>query len=487
MSPDERPDEAGPGTRGDATPDGELDAAIRAGAPKALATLVRRYGVFDQCEDAVQEALLAAAAQWRENGVPEQPVGWLISVATRRLMDGWRRDNARRQREVTDFLRTPVDPDPAEDTDDTLRLLILCCHPSLTPASQIALTLRSVGGLTTTEVAAALLVPEATVAQRISRAKRLIKDAGARFELPTDDQYDKRLRAVLQVLYLIFNEGHTASSGDTLQRLDLAVEALRITRMLHQSVEPHAQRHRAGANPTQLPAVAGPAQHFPAGASPAQHLPAGASPAQHLPAKADPTQHLPTKAGPAPHPAAPTGEVSGLLALMILTHARRAARTGPGGDLVPADRQDRTRWHHEEITEGTRLIETTLQSGRVGPYQLEAAIAAVHSEADSVESTDWEQIAGLYRILAEIDPGPMVRLGQAVAVAMTDGPDAGIAIVDALADDRHLGDHHRRLSVLAHLHELAGRYDAARALYEAALARTRNTAEQNYLRDRLTH
>ncbi len=422
-------------------PDGELEAAIRAGAPKALATLVRRYGVFDQCEDAVQEALLAASTQWRAHGVPKQPVGWLISVATRRLMDGWRRDNARRQRELTDYLRTPV-VDEVEDTDDTLRLLILCCHPTLSAASQIALTLRSVGGLTTAEVAAALLVPESTVAQRISRAKRQIKDAGARFELPTGEQYDERLRAVLQVLYLIFNEGHTASSGNDLQRLDLAVEALRITRMLHTSLGPRPPAHAAA------------------------------------------TRHSP--ANPAPAPAPPTGEVTGLLALMILTHARRDARTGPGGDLVPADRQDRTRWYTSEIAEGTTLIESALQSGRVGPYQLEAAIAAVHSEADSVESTDWQQIAGLYRILAEIDPGPMVRLGQAVAVAMTDGPDAGIAIVDTLAADRHLGDHHRRLSVLAHLHELAGRYDAARAQYEAALDRTRNTAEQNYLRDRLT-
>jgi RNA polymerase sigma factor (sigma-70 family) len=456
---------------------GELEAAVRAGAPKALATLVRRYGVFDQCEDAVQEALLAASTQWREHGVPEQPVGWLTSVAARRLMDGWRRDNARRHRELTDYLRTPTEADTVEHTDDTLRLLILCCHPSLTPASQIALTLRSVGGLTTAEVAAALLVPEPTVAQRISRAKRLIKDSGATFELPTGPEYDDRLRAVLQVLYLIFNEGHTASSGNDLQRLDLAAEALRITRMLHDSLNPRAQHH-----PPDTP----PAHHHPA--NPTHHHPA-ANPVATPPTALAPTQAAAQhhRAAPSPaHSVAPSGEVAGLLALMILTHARRDARTGPGGDLVPADRQDRTRWYTSEIAEGTTLIEAALQSGRLGPYQLEAAIAAVHSEADSVESTDWEQIAGLYRILAEIDPGPMVRLGQAVAVAMTDGPDAGIAIVDALADDRHLGDHHRRLSVLAHLHELAGRYDAARAQYEAALDRTRNTAEQNYLRDRLT-
>ena len=396
-----------------------LEAAIRAGAPRALAVLVRRYDAFDQCEDAVQEALLEAFVQWRTNGVPEHPVGWLISAATRRLMDGWRRDNARRQREVNDFLRTPAGHgDITEEADDTLRLLVLCCHPALTPASQIALTLRSVGGLTTAEVAAALLVGEPTVAQRISRAKRLIKEAGARFELPTGQEYDDRLRAVLHVLYLIFNEGHTASAGADLQRVDLATEALRITRMLHQ--------------------------------------------------------------------AAPgTGEVTGLLALMILTHARRDARTSPGGDLIPADRQDRTRWYADEIAEGTTLVETALLSGAVGAYQLEAAIAAVHSEADSVESTDWEQIAGLYRILAQIDPGPMVALGSAVAVAMTDGPQAGIAIVEDLAGDRYLGDHHRRLSVLAHLQELAGRHDLAREHYLAALERTRNAAEQNYLRGRI--
>jgi RNA polymerase sigma factor (sigma-70 family) len=396
----------------------ELEAAIRAAAPQALAALVRRYDAFDQCEDAVQEALLEAFVRWRENGVPEQPIGWLISVASRRMMDGWRRDNARRQRELNDFLRTADPADYQEDSDDTVRLLVLCCHPALTPASQIALTLRSVGGLTTAEVAAALLVSETTVAQRISRAKRLIKDA--RFELPTADEYDVRLRAVLQVLYLIFNEGHTASAGDSLQRVDLAEEALRITRLLCEAT-------------------------------------------------------------------GEAGEVAGLLALMILTHARRDARTGPGGNLIPADRQDRSRWHADEIARGIRIVEETLRTGAVGPYQLEAAIAAVHSEADSVETTDWAQIAGLYQLLERVDPSPMVTLGAAVAVAMTDGPDAGIAIVDGLASDRYLGDHHRRLSVLAHLHELAGRPDLARSNYLAALERTRNAAEQNYLRDRIAH
>ncbi|WP_432892528.1 RNA polymerase sigma factor [Kribbella sp. CA-245084] len=400
----------------------ELEAAIRAAAPRALAVLVRRYDAFDQCEDAVQEALVDAFVQWGANGVPEQPIGWLISVASRRMMDGWRRDNARRQRELNDFLRAPADQhDPDEyheDADDTVRLLVLCCHPALTPASQIALTLRSVGGLTTAEVAAALLVSESTVAQRISRAKRLIKDA--RFELPTAEEYDDRLAAVLQVLYLIFNEGHTASAGDSLQRVDLAEEALRITRLLCQATRE-------------------------------------------------------------------AGEVAGLLALMILTHARRDARTGPGGNLIPADRQDRSRWYADEIAQGTRIVEETLSTGAVGPYQLEAAIAAVHSEADSVETTDWEQIVGLYRILEKVDPSPMVTLGAAVAIAMTEGPEAGIAIVEGLADDKYVGEHHRRLSVLAHLHELAGRPDEARSNYVAALERTRNTAEQNYLRDRIAH
>ncbi|GAA1553902.1 sigma factor-like helix-turn-helix DNA-binding protein [Kribbella hippodromi] len=411
-------------------PPSEVEVAIRAAAPRALAALVRRYDVFDQCEDAVQEALLDAFVRWRANGVPEHPVGWLISVASRRLMDGWRRDNARRQRELNDFLRAPADEfDPEdyhEDTDDTIRLLVLCCHPALTPGSQIALTLRSVGGLTTAEVAAALLVGESTVAQRISRAKRTIQ--GERFELPTAAEYDVRLRAVLHVLYLIFNEGHTASAGDALQRVDLAEEALRITRLLHHALTSSGSGERVEA-----------------------------------------------------------GDVRGLLALMILTHARRDARTGPGGDLIPADRQDRSRWYADEIAEGTRLVEDSLRTGAVGPYQLEAAIAAIHSEATSVETTDWQQIAGLYRILEQIDPSPMVTLGSAVAIAMTDGPEAGIAIVEGLAEDRHLGDHHRRLSVLGHLHELAGRPQIAREHYLAALERTRNAAEQNYLRDRIAH
>lgn len=420
---------------------GAVEDAIRGAAPRALAALVRRYDVFDQCEDAVQEALVDAFVRWRANGVPERPVGWLISVASRRLMDGWRRDNARRQREFNDFLRAPADEfdpdDYHEDTDDTIRLLVLCCHPALTPGSQIALTLRSVGGLTTAEVAAALLVGESTVAQRISRAKHTIQ--GERFELPTADQYDVRLRAVLHVLYLIFNEGHTASAGDALQRVDLAEEALRITRLLHHAL----------------------------------------------------TNSRPNT--PSPHPSGTAGssggfgDVSGLLALMVLTHARRDARTGAGGDLIPADRQDRSRWYADEIAEGTRLVEDSLRTGAVGPYQLEAAIAAVHSEATSVESTDWRQIAGLYRILEQIDPSPMVTLGSAVAIAMTDGPEAGITIVEGLAGDRYLGDHHRRLAVLAHLHELAGRPRVAREHYLAALARTRNTAEQNYLRDRIAH
>lgn len=401
----------------------ELEATLRAAAPRVLAALTRRHGDFDQCEDAAQEALLEASVQWRQHGIPAQPAGWLITVANRRLMDSWRSDTARRRRELNDHLRTPddhwIDNDQeSEPTDDTLQLLIMCCHPGLTPPAQVALTLRAVGGLTTAGVAAALLITETTAAQRISRAKQLIKKSGARLELPGLAAYQDRLRVVLQVLYLIFNEGHTASSGPELQRPDLAAEAIRLTRVL-QRADPH-----------------------------------------------DP-------------------EISGLLALMILTHARRDTRTGPDGGLIPADRQDRTRWRVGEIAEGTALIQETLQHGRLGPYQVEAAIAAVHAEADSVQTTDWEQILELYRLLAAIDPGPMVTLGMAVATAMVDGPQQAIALVEPLADDRHLGDHHRRLSVLGHLYELADDHGRAEEYYRAALARSRNTTEQDYLRDRI--
>ncbi|QDP97546.1 RNA polymerase sigma factor [Microlunatus elymi] len=404
----------------------ELDATLRTAVPQVLAALTRRYGDFDRCEDAAQDALLEASVQWRRRGIPEQPAGWLITAANRRLLDIRRSDNARRRRELNDQLRTPTDQwtdlDPGRQCDDTLQLLIMCCHSALTPAAQIGLTLRAVGGLTTAEVASALLITETTAAQRISRAKKLIKESGGRLQLPEPAAYQDRLRVVLQVLYLIFNEGHTASTGDQLQRLDLAAEAIRITRMV-QRAEPD------------------------------------------------------------------NGEVAGLLALMILTHARRDTRTAPDGDLIPAERQDRTRWHVGEIAEGTALIQATLQHGPLGPYQLQAAIAAVHAEADSVQSTDWQQILQLYRLLATYDPSPMVTLGMAVAVAMVDGPQQAIAMVEPLSADRQLGDHHRRLSVLGHLYRLADDHERAVEHFRAALTRTQNAAEQGYLReqiDRLT-
>lgn len=401
----------------------DVGPVLRQLAPRVLATLARRYGAWDQCEDATQEALLEASIRWAENGLPAEPTGWLITVARRRLTDRWRSDDARRRREIADFTRSGHDQvRPADqerrDADDTVQLLIMCCHPALTVPAQISLTLRAVGGLTTAQVGAALLISEATAATRISRAKQQIRAAGARFGRPDASDYRERLAAVLQVLHLIFTEGHTASSGSDLQRPDLAAEAIRITRVLH---------------------------------------------------RADPEQD----------------EVTGLLALMILTHARRDARIGPAGELIPADRQDRERWHHDEIAEGAVLVQQALAAGPVGRYQLEAAIAAVHGEADSVQSTDWEEILGLYRVLDQVDPGPMVTLGMAVAVAMVDGPVPAIRLAGTLADDPHLGDHHRRLSVLAHLHELAGDHELAQQLYRSALDRTHNRSEQDYLRSRL--
>ncbi|MCM1973857.1 MULTISPECIES: RNA polymerase sigma factor [Streptomyces] len=385
---------------------------LRASAPQVLGALVRRYGHFDAAEDAVQEALLAAAGQWPAKGVPDNPRGWLIKVASRRLVDALRAEGARRAREekavaLGERLATGADRAPRED--DSLSLLFLCCHPNLTPPAQIALTLRAVGGLTTAEIARAYLVPEATMAQRISRAKQKVR--GVRFGRP--DRWAERLPAVLHTLYLIFNEGYTATSGASLQRRELAGEAIRLTRMAHRL----------------LPDL---------------------------------------------------GEVTGLLALMLLTDARRDARTGPHGDLVPLDEQDRSRWDKAAIEEGIALITHALRSGPAGPYQLRAAIAAVHDEAPSADATDWEQILGLYDVLVRLVPGPVERLNRAVAVAMVRGPAAGLAEVDALEGE--LG--HRRDAVRGHLLERAGAYEEARAAYESAAGQTMSLPEQRYLRAR---
>jgi RNA polymerase sigma factor (sigma-70 family) len=398
---------------------------LRSLAPQVLGAIVRRYGHFDLSEDAVQEALLAAAMQWPEQGVPDNPRGWLITVASRRLMDELRSEQARRRREDAAAAQVPSDEavaaPPGEeqlgDQDDTLTLLFLCCHPALSPASQIALTLRAVGGLTTAQIASAFLVPEPTMAQRISRAKQRIKATGIPFHLPPEPERAERLRAILHVLYLIFNEGYTASSGPDLLRSELTTEAIRLTREVRRL--------------------------------------------------------LPDD-----------GEVAGLLALMLLTDARRPARTRPDGALIPLADQDRELWGAESIQEGLALVTGALAQAPLGPYQLQAAIAAVHAEAARAEDTDWPQIVALYELLERISPNPMVTLNHAVAVAMVRGPEAGLELMGTLETDDRIAGHHRLDAVRAHLLEMAGDLDAARSSYRAAARRTTSLPEQRYLEDR---
>ncbi|MEW1659234.1 DUF6596 domain-containing protein [Streptomyces sp. NPDC093707] len=392
-----------------------LEDLLRALTPQVLGALVRRYGQFEGCEDAVQEAVLAATVQWPAEGVPHHPRGWLTTVAARRFVDQLRSDQARRERESA--TAAEVVPKDVPDTDDTLLLLFLCCHPTLTAASQTALTLRAVGGLTTAEIARAFLVPEATMAARISRAKQRVKAAGSTFGLPAGAEREERLRVVLHVLYLIFNEGYTASSGRALHRADLAHEAIRLTRTVH----------------AQLPE---------------------------------------------------DDEVTGLLALMLLTHARRAARTTADGDLVPLDEQDRTRWDRGLIDEGTELAKGALAGRSLGPYQLQAAIAATHADATTAKETNWPQVHALYLILERIAPNPMVTLNRAIALAETEGPRAGLALLATLDDDARLAGHHRLLSVRAHLLEQTGDTAGAHAHYRRAAKATASLAEQRYLESR---
>ncbi len=395
---------------------------LREWAPQVLAALVRRSGQFDACEDAVQEALLAAALQWPTAGVPDRPRSWLLTVASRALVDEWRADSARRRRETAAALDL-TDHAPAADLatdragadrDDTLALLFLCCHPALSPPSQLALTLRAVGGLTTAQIATAFLVPEATIAKRITRAKQAIKNAGARFELPAAPERTERLAVVLHVLYLIFNEGYTTSSGPTLQRTDLTAEAIRLTRLLHRL--------------------------------------------------------LPDET-----------EVAGLLALMLLTDARRAARSDPDGRIVPLDDQRRDLWDTTAINEGQAILTRTLGTGPVGPYQLQAAIAALHDEAPTAEATDWPQILALYDVLTTIAPGPVVTLSRAVALAHVHGPTAGLALLGILDTDERMAHTHRLEAVRAHLLEQAGDTAAARQSYLQAARMTASLPEQRYL------
>jgi RNA polymerase sigma factor (sigma-70 family) len=387
-----------------------LEDLLRDLSPQVLGVLARRYGDFDAAEDAVQEALLTAATRWRTDGIPENPRGWLLRTATRKLIDQARNDQARRRRE--ELVARQAQPGPGQSEDDTLTLLFLCCHPDLTGPSAIALTLRAVGGLTTAEIARAFLVPESTMAQRISRAKASIKASGGSFRMPAEVERAGRLRSVLRVLYLIFNEGYASSSGAGLQRVELSAEAIRLARLVHRL--------------------------------------------------------LPDD-----------GEVSGLLALMLLTDARRAARTSTGGDLIPLDEQDRTRWDRNLIAEGTALIDAAIGRGAVGEYQLQAAIAALHDRAGRVEDTDWPQILALYGLLERMTGSPVVALNRAVAEAMVHGPAAGLKHLERI--EATLAGHHRLDAVRAHLYERAGDPAPAIAHYRAAAARTASEPEKRYL------
>lgn len=392
---------------------------LRELTPQVLGVVIRRFRNFSAAEDAVQEALLAATIQWPREGLPENPRAWLIQVASRRMADYQRSEVARRRRETAEaqwlgYVVPPADLENNPDQDDTLLLLFMCCHPALTRSSAIALTLRAVGGLSTAEIARAFLVPEVTMAQRISRAKQVIKASGVPFRRPTEQERVQRLRAVLHVLYLIFNEGYTSSAGPQLQRSELSTEAIRLTRAVRKL--------------------------------------------------------LPDD-----------GEVAGLLALMLLTEARRAARSGPDGELIPLAKQDRASWDREQIAEGVALVTATLSKGSIGAYQLQAAIAAVHDEAARVEDTDWPQILALYELLMNMSDNPMVILSHAVAVAMVHGPSAALELLEELDADGRLSGHHRVDAVRAHLLELAGDHQAAIKHYWTAAGRTANLPERNYL------
>jgi len=397
-----------------------IECLLRELAPRALGAVMRQGSDFGAAEDAVQEALIAAADQWPLHGIPNNALGWLIRVAQRRLTDYMRSEISRRNREALVGTETQSDVAPAiygnaeSISDDTLVLLFMCCHPALTPASAIALTLRAVAGLTTSEIAKAFLVPESTIGQRISRAKQSIKESGVPFRMPDAEERTQRLSSVLHVLYLVFNEGYTASAGAELHRVDLSNEAIRLMREVHKLV------------------------------------------------RNDP-------------------EVAGLLALMLLTDARRSARTGPNQELIPLDEQDRARWDQKSVAEGVALLSEALPGGRPGPYQIQAAIAAVHDEASSAESTDWRQILALYSVLKRMTDNPMAAISHAIAMAMVLGPDAGLSLLALLQDDERLQGNHRLDTARAHLLERAGEHSAAEALYRLAAAKTTSVPERNYL------
>src|SRR6202522_1400561 len=399
--------------------DAPFEHLLRELAPQVLGAVARRFRDFSGAEDAVQEAMIVAFTRWPQQGVPENPRGWMIQVACRRMVDQMRSEIARREREKVvaaeaESLASLLETEANIDPDDTLILLFMCCHPPLSLPSAIALTLRAVGGLTTAEIANAFLVPEATMAQRISRAKQTIKGSGVPFRLPSPHERTERLPAVLHVLYLIFSEGYASSIGSHLQRFDLAREAIRLTR-----------------NTKTL---------------------------------------LPDNA-----------EVAGLLALMLLTDARRAARTGPDEELIPLDKQNRTLWDRAEISEGIEFLTAALSKASVGLYQLQAAIAAVHDEAGRVEDTDWPQILALYELLKRVAPSPIVTLNHAIAAAMVHGPSKGLELLRALDSDPRIAGHYRLDAVRAHLLEKIGDREAAIKHYRIAAARTTSMPERNYL------
>jgi len=402
--------------------DSSIEHLLRDLAPQVLGAVARRHGDFASAEDAVQEALIAAASHWHIDGIPENPKGWLYHVAMRRMTDHLRSEVARRRREdsvagdvIADWAFVPPpDADLSVEEDDALILLFMCCHPALTQSSAIALTLRAVGGLTTAEIARAFLVPEATMAQRISRAKQNIKASGIPFTMPSEKDRSERLGSVLHVLYLIFNEGYTTSFGTELSRTDLSNEAIRLARML------------LGLLPDD-------------------------------------------------------GEVAGLLALMLLTDARRMARTGAHGELIPLDEQDRSLWNDELIEEGSELISKTFAKGDIGSYQLQAAIAAIHDVADSTEETNWNQILAFYGLLEQLSDNPMVSLNRAIAAAMVKGPETGLEMLDVLDKDPRIAGHYRLDAVRAHLLERSGDHEAAVTHYRSAAERTTSTPERNYL------
>src|SRR5215469_95669 len=398
----------------------ELHDLLRELAPLVLGVVARRFGDFATAEDAVQEALIAADAQWPQQGIPRDPRAWLTQVALRRMTDYVRSEIARRRRESETALEAEwkvpaADAEPVgEEENETLTLFFMCCHPSLTTSSAIALALRALGGLTTTEIARAFLVPEATMAQRISRAKASIKSSGVPFRLPSNEDHAQRLRTVLHVLYLMFSEGYASGGGPRFQRPELSGEAIRLTRSLYALLPDY-------------------------------------------------------------------GEVAGLLALMLLTDARRAARSGPDDELIPLDKQDRSLWDRAEIAEGTTLLDRALSKGAVGPYQMQAAIAALHDTAARAEETDWAQILALYELLKRISDNPMVKLNHAIAAAMVLGPSKGLALLAALDEDPHLAGHYRLDAVRAHLLEMVGDCSAAITHFRAAAGKTASVPERDYL------